>query len=98
MHLIQQLFSRIIDFVELAAVCALDLKRRRNIEYIRLLARLNRTANNGLTLINSITIRCRMSVKSFDDLSNLIRPFNTYQDTMWRKAIPPVERLSVTLR
>lgn len=40
----------------------------------------------------------RMSVKGFDELLQLIRPYNTYQDTKWRKAIIQEERLSVTLR
>ncbi|KAF0748925.1 zinc finger MYM-type protein 1-like [Aphis craccivora] len=31
-HMIQQLFSRIMDFVEIAAVCALEVKRRKKIK------------------------------------------------------------------
>lgn len=40
----------------------------------------------------------RMSVKSFDELLKIVGPKITYQDTTWRKCVPPEERLSVTLR
>lgn len=40
----------------------------------------------------------RMSIKSFDELLKIIGPKITYQESKWRKCIPPEERLSVTLR
>jgi len=40
----------------------------------------------------------RMSVKSFDMLLELLKPTITYQNTNMRLAIPPEERLAVTLR
>ncbi|KAF2890722.1 hypothetical protein ILUMI_15451 [Ignelater luminosus] len=40
----------------------------------------------------------RMSMRSFDDLLQIIGPRITYQDTKWRNFIPPEERLLATLR
>lgn len=40
----------------------------------------------------------RMSKTSFDELLRIVGPSITYQDTTWRKSIPPEERLSLTLR
>lgn len=40
----------------------------------------------------------RMTKSSFDELLGIIGPSITYNDTTWRKSIPPEERLSVTLR
>nr|CAH7719329.1 unnamed protein product [Callosobruchus chinensis] len=38
----------------------------------------------------------RMSVASFDELLQLIRPHITYKDTNFRKAITAAEKLTVT--
>lgn len=40
----------------------------------------------------------RMSVEDFDFLLSLVSPYITKQDTVMREAIPPGERLAVTLR
>lgn len=40
----------------------------------------------------------RMSKSSFDELLGIVGPSITYKDTKWRNAVPPEERLSVTLR
>nr|CAH7716326.1 unnamed protein product [Callosobruchus chinensis] len=40
----------------------------------------------------------RMSVASFDELLQLIRPHITYKDTNFRKATTATERLTVTIR
>lgn len=40
----------------------------------------------------------RMSIESFDVLLNLTKDYITKQDTKLRTAIPPEERLTVTLR
>nr|CAH7719684.1 unnamed protein product [Callosobruchus chinensis] len=39
-----------------------------------------------------------MSLASFDELLQLIRPHITYKDTNFRKAIPAAERHTVTIR
>nr|CAH7716327.1 unnamed protein product [Callosobruchus chinensis] len=39
-----------------------------------------------------------MSVASFDELLQLIRPHITYKDTNFRKATTATERLTVTIR
>jgi len=99
-----------MDFVEIAAVCALELKRRKKIKkkkkyWVHPLTSQRLLKGQFYKLHNELRSYpdkffnfYRMSVKSFDNLLNLIQPFITYQDTMWRMAIPPVERLSVTLR
>jgi len=40
----------------------------------------------------------RMSVTSFDELITFLEPAISYQNTNMRLAIPPEERLAVTLR
>lgn len=40
----------------------------------------------------------RMSIASFDELLTIVGPRITLQDTNMRLAIPPVQRLAVTLR
>nr|CAH7719683.1 unnamed protein product [Callosobruchus chinensis] len=40
----------------------------------------------------------QMSLASFDELLQLIRPHITYKDTNFRKAIPAAERHTVTIR
>ena len=40
----------------------------------------------------------RMDVGSFESLLSNVRPMITYKDTHFRKAIPPGERLALTLR
>ncbi|CAI6374003.1 unnamed protein product [Macrosiphum euphorbiae] len=109
-HKAQELFSRIMDFVEIAAVCALELKRRKTIKkkkkyWVHPITSQRLLKGQFYKLHNELRSYpvkffnfYRMSVKSFDDLLNLIRPSITYQDSKWRKAIPPEERLSVTLR
>jgi hypothetical protein len=41
---------------------------------------------------------CRMSVDSFDELLHLLKPHILYKNTKWRLALPPEERLIITLR
>ena len=40
----------------------------------------------------------RMDDPTFDELLHMVGPMITYQDTVMRKAIPPGERLALTLR
>ena len=40
----------------------------------------------------------RMDVVTFDELLHMVGPLVTYQDTRLQKAIPPSERLALTLR
>ena len=40
----------------------------------------------------------RMDSETFDELLNRVGPLITHQDTRFRKAIPPSERLALTLR
>ena len=40
----------------------------------------------------------RMDAESFDELLHLVTTFITHTDTIMRRAIPPGERLSITLR
>ena len=40
----------------------------------------------------------RMDAGTFKDLLQMVAPRITYQDTVMRAAIPPAERLAVTLR
>ena len=40
----------------------------------------------------------RMDAASFEELLQMVAPLITYQDTTMREAIPPAERLAVTLR
>jgi hypothetical protein len=39
-----------------------------------------------------------MIINSFDELLKLVGPSIIYEDTNWRTAIAPEERLSVTIR
>ena len=39
----------------------------------------------------------RMDVSSFEALLTMVAPLITYQDTTFRQAIPPGERLAITL-
>ncbi len=40
----------------------------------------------------------RMSIKSFDELLGLVRPYITKQNTIMRQSISAEERLTITLR
>lgn len=40
----------------------------------------------------------RMSISSFDELLEIIRPHIAKQDTHWRNAVSAEERLTITLR
>lgn len=40
----------------------------------------------------------RMTIKSFEEILNLIRDDITKQFTNWRRPIPPEERFAITIR
>ena len=92
-------------------IIALIIKRRRrNGRKKRLLVRewIQNTQHFGayqhlvqeLRLADRSTYRhfLRMDVPTFDQLLSLVGPSITYQDTNMRQAIPPGERLALTLR
>lgn len=99
-----------MDIYELAAVCALELRRKKKLRkkklyWVHPITSQRLVKGQFYKLYSDLRAHpdkffnyYRMSVNSFDELLNLIRPHITYKDTKWRKAIPPEERLSVTLR
>ena len=98
-----------MDFDETAVVCALLLKfreRKRKRKYwVHPIYSERRLKGQFYVLFNDLRQNpekffkySRMSVDSFDELCELMRPTITYQDTNWRLAVPPEERLMVTLR
>jgi hypothetical protein len=107
-HMQLKLFSFKMDFNELVVVCALELRRREKIQrknkyWVHPITSQRLVKGQFHKLYEDLRaypekcfIYYRMSVTSFDELLDLIRPYITYQDTKWRKAITPTERLSIT--
>lgn len=97
-----------MNFEQVACVCALEIRRRKmkkknNIGCFftaqqTLKGQFHKLYSDLRYHPEKFFEYYRMNVNSFDDLLNSIGPPITYQDTKWRNAISPEERLSVTLR
>nr|CAH7719328.1 unnamed protein product [Callosobruchus chinensis] len=97
-----------MNFIELVVVCALELRRRKRSQPKKRFWLHPVTPNdqakgsfkNYMTTCELIrkffSNTYRMSVASFDELLQLIRPHITYKDTNFRKAITAAEKLTVT--
>lgn len=96
-----------MDFIELAALCALEIRRKKSKRRFWLHPLTTQRSEKGqfhklYADLRSHPVKFfkyyRMSLKTFDELLELIRPGITRRDTRWRRSITPEERLSVTLR
>jgi hypothetical protein len=95
-----------MDFMELACVCAFEIRRRkRERQFLvhplttqRLLkGQFHELYENLRSHPDKFFKYYRMSISSFDELLKLVGPSVIYEDTNWRTAIAPEERLSVTI-
>jgi hypothetical protein len=96
-----------MDFVEVACICALEISRGRKLKNKRrfwvhpltterlLKGQFHNIYENLRAHPNNFFNYYRMSVNSFDELLKLVGPSTKYQNTKWRQAISPEERLSV---
>jgi hypothetical protein len=96
-----------MDFMELACVCAFEIRRRKRKRQFcvhplttqRLLkGQFHKLYENLRSHPDKFFKYYRMSISSFDELLKLVGPSIIYEDTNWRTAIAPEERLSVTIR
>jgi hypothetical protein len=94
-----------MDFMELACVCAFEIRRRKRKRQFwmhplttqRLFkGQFHKLYENLRSHPDKLFKYYQMSISSFDQLLNLVEPSITYQDTNWRKSIAPEER-SVTI-
>jgi len=98
-----------MDFLDTAVVCALIIRHRKNQRKRKYWVHplISERMNKGKFTLMFEELRSypekffgyfRMSVTSFDELITFLEPAITYQNTNMRLAIPPEERLAVTLR
>lgn len=98
-----------MDFVETAVVCAILLERRRKqkrkLFWVHPIISKRLFDGQFYKLFDSLREHptkffnyFRLSIDSFDTLVRLLGRRISYQDTTLRLAVPPQERLSVTLR
>jgi hypothetical protein len=96
-----QLLSFKMDFMELACVCAFEIRRRKKKRQFwvhplttqRLLkGQFHKLYENLRSHPDKFFKYYRMSISSFDELLKLVGPSIIYKDTNWRTAIAPGER------